>query len=262
MKRTTLLPQIVRLTPSNYADYLWCRRLYYTGALLRVPASDSSWSPDQGQLVHDVLERVHKEGSCHDAEHVARVLASAGSDTPQMRGFVDRHARRCPQSFAAQAHEVDRVRFHREPAPMFLATARIDAVWIHDGLLDARDYKTGRVHYERLADDPRARVQAWVLARDAVRTDTRLRLRYEYLQPEFDDDPDAWEPDADDLAAIGAELRDAVAGMWAQEDWAGVADAEVCRSCRYRSICRDSAAVGEATWPVLGAFDDGSGSAA
>jgi hypothetical protein len=25
----------------------------------------------------------------------------------------------------------------------------------------------------------------------------------------------------------------------------------VCRTCRYRSICRDSAAPGEPAWPVL-----------
>jgi hypothetical protein len=246
-----LLPQIVRLTPSNFADFIWCPRIYYTSVLLRVPPSDTGGFPDQGLLVHDVLERVHVDGSCHDADHVARVLRDANADTQQMRGYVARHERRCPQQFDQQAHEVDRVRFHREPKPMFLATARIDAVWIHDGVLDARDYKSGTPRDTRLADDPRARVQAWVLARDAARTGLRLRLRYEYLQPEADDDPDPWEPDDDDLAAIDDELRDAVERMWFEEEWNGVADPDVCRTCRYRSICRDSAAPGEAAWPVL-----------
>jgi hypothetical protein len=248
-----LLPDIVRLTPSNYADFLWCRRLYYTSALLQVPASDVGGSPDQGLLVHDVLERVHVDGSCHDAAHVDRVLHEADADTDQMRGYVERHARRCPQDFEKQAHEVDRVRFHKTPAPMFLATARIDAVWIHDGVLDARDYKTGRRPDHELVDDARARVQAWVLGRDAQRTGLRLRLRYEYLQPEADDDPDPWEPDGDDLAAIEEELRAAVAAMWDTDDWGGVADVDTCRSCRYRSICRDSAAPGEPSWPVMSA---------
>ena len=298
-----LLPQIVRVTPSNYADYLWCRRLFYIGALLQVPASDSGVSADQGLLVHDVLEQVHAGGSCHDSAHVDAVLRAADADTDQMRGYVARHARRCPQEFDKQVHESDRVRFHREPAPMFLASARIDAIWIHDGMIDARDYKTGRRPEHALSEDARARVQAWILGFDAQRTGLRLRLRYEYLQPEADDDPDPWEPDRDDLAAIGEELRVAVASMWNEEkgddsaatgrersterraaarrvsrgaasatmnvestheegddsaatgrdgrSWQGVADPQVCRTCRYRSICRDSAAPGEPEWPVL-----------
>lgn len=250
-KSRKLLPDIVRLTPSSYADFLWCRRLFFANALLRIPPSDEGRSPDQGQLVHDVLEQLHKTGSCSDADHVAKVLASADADTAQMRGFVDRHARRCPGEVTGEAHEVDRVRFHRLPVPMFLASARIDAVWIHDGLLDARDYKTGALRYDRLADDPRAQVQAWVLARDAKRKNLRLRLRYEYLQPEVDEDPEPWEPTDEDLAAIEEGLRAAAQAMWEEDEWRGAAEIEVCRTCRYRSVCRDSAARGEPSWPIL-----------
>jgi hypothetical protein len=203
-----------------------------------------------------VLQELHTNGTCHDDTHVSRVLEAARADTDQMRAFVDRHARRCPAEVDASAHEVDRVRFHKEPVPMFLASARIDVVWIHDGLLDVRDYKTGAVRYERLVDDPRARVQAWVMARDARRTGLRLQLRYEHLQPEVDDDPEPWEPGDDDLAQIEEELRNAVADMWQTDDWEGVADVEVCRTCRYRSICRDSVAPGEPVWLVLSAGDD------
>lgn len=251
------LPQIVRLTPSNYADFLWCPRLYLNSALLRVPPSDTGRSPDQGMLVHAVLERIHRAGSCRDDAHVRAVLADADADTAQMHGFVARHARRCPAHVDGQAHEVDRVRFHRQPPPMFLASARIDAVWVHDGLLDVRDYKTGSRRYERLADDPATRVQAWVMARDAKRRGLRLHIRYEYLQPEIDDDPEAWQPDDDDLDAIDAELCAAVERMWRDDDWQGVGAPDVCGSCRYRSICRDSVAVGEPSWPAL--IDDGFG---
>jgi PD-(D/E)XK nuclease superfamily protein len=252
----TRLPQIVRLTPSSYADFLWCRRLYLTRTLLRVPESDEGRSPDQGQLVHDVLERVHATGHCSDQDHVRTVLAEVEADTDQMHAFIARHARRCPADVEKAVHEVDRVRFHREPAPMFLASARIDVVWIHDGVLDVRDYKTGKLHYEHLADDPRARMQAWIMARDARRTGLRLQLRYEYLQPDVGDDPIPWEPGDDDLAVIEEELRATVAEMRREEAWNGVADAEVCRTCRYRSICRDSAAVGEPAWPALSANAD------
>ena len=254
-----LLPQIVRLTPSSYADYTRCARLYYTGTLLGVPASDvSAGSQDQGLLVHEALEQIHLQGSCHDDATVDAVLTALGADTEPMRGFVSRHERRCPQHFERQAHEVDRVRLYRASKPMFLASARIDAIWIHDGVLDARDYKTGRRPDHALADDDRARVQAWVLAHDAIRTGLRLRLRYEYLQPEVDDDPEPWEPAADELTMIEDELRDAVTRMWKDEDWRGESAADVCGNCRYRSVCRDSAVRGEPSWAAcnVGVDDD------
>jgi hypothetical protein len=78
-----------------------------------------------------------------------------------------------------------------------------------------------------------------------------LRLRYEYLQPEIDEDPEPWDPDDDDLEGVEEELRAAVARMWDLDDWIGVAEKDVCGRCQYRSICRDSAAPGEPTWPVL-----------
>ena len=52
----------------------------------------------------------------------------------------------------------------------------------------------------------------------------QLRLRYEYLSADVADDPDAWEPDTDDLAAIEEELRAAVERMRTNDDWKGVAD--------------------------------------
>jgi hypothetical protein len=168
-----------------------------------------------------------------------------------VRQLVDRHIRKCPQrNVNSEAHEVSLARFHRLPPPMFMATARIDAVWVHDGLLDARDYKTGRRHEEQLAEDPKAKVQAFVLDQAARERGLRLQLRYEYLDPDVADDPEPWEPDADDLAAIEEEIRGAVERMRAIEDWKGVAD-DRCTRCAYRSICRDSVAPSEPTWPVL-----------
>jgi hypothetical protein len=246
------LAQIVRLTPSNFDDYHRCPRLFYNDAVLQVPASDeSAGSQDHGLLVHDVLEGVHRNGSCGDAEHVARVLAEKNADTDPMRGYVERHARRCPQAVDKDAHEVDVVRLYRGSKPMFLATARIDAVWIHDGLLDARDYKTGMRPDHELRDDRRAQVQAWVLDAYAAARGLRLRLRYEYLAAQVDDDPDPWEPDADDIATVQDMLQATVAAMWADESWPGIAAPDVCGNCRYRSICRDSVARSEPSWPVL-----------
>jgi len=63
---------------------------------------------------------------------------------------------------------------------------------------------------------------------------------------------DRFEAIAERLAAIEEELRAAVARMWDDRDWDGVREHDVCSRCRYRSVCRDSAAPGEPAWPVLG----------
>jgi hypothetical protein len=254
---TRLLSDILSLTPSNYEDFVRCPRLFLNGALLGIPPSDRSPSTDQALLAHDMLWKIHSSGSCHDAAHVADVLDTHGATSDQLRDLIARHATRCPSTASdGQAHEHSLARFHKLPPPMFMATARIDAIWVHDGLLDARDYKTGRRWTDRVADIPAAHVQAFVLANVARAKGLRLRLRYEYLQAEIDDDPEPWNLDDDDLDALEEELRSAIARMWSDDDWRGVADVDVCKTCRYRSICRDSAAPGEPGWPVLTASAD------
>jgi hypothetical protein len=246
-----LLGEIVALSPSSLDTWSRCRREFLAGALLGVPPSDTGPSPDQGLLVHDLLRHVHRHGSCRDDEHVAQVLEAHGlASSSTIRGFVDRHARRCPTDADAGQHEVERARFHRLPPPMFMATARLDAIWRHRGLLDARDYKTGRPFIERVADDPRARLQAWLLAPLAHAEGLRLRLRYEFLAAEVDDDPEPFEPDEDELVAIEEELRDVVVTINNERSFSGVRDRETCARCRYRSICSDSAAPGVPAWPV------------
>jgi hypothetical protein len=251
LRQPKLLPQIMPLSPSSYEAWTRCHRLFFAEQLLGVPASDTTVSPDHGLLVHELLRFLHAHGSCRDDAAVRDALLAHNCDDDLYRGVIARHARRCPEGAERDVHEVDLARFHRAPPPMFMATARIDAIWVHDGLLDARDYKTGRVTYDRVADDPRARVQAFVLARHADRRGLRLRLRYEHLALDVDDDPEPFEPEPDDLLAIDAELRDAVEGMWREDSWTGVGEAAVCSTCRYRSICPHSATPGEPTWPAL-----------
>jgi PD-(D/E)XK nuclease superfamily len=249
---TRLRSDITPLTPTAYETYERCPRAYYCREMLGVPASDAAPSNDQGLLVHDMLCRVHETGSCHDTAHVVDVLTGHGADTEAVRELIARHAHRCPSTAADRSvHEHVLARFHRMPRPMFMATARIDAIWVHDGLLDARDYKTGRCWHERVCDVPAAKVQTFVLGRAAQRRGLRLRLRYEFLQPEVDEDPEPWEPDEDDLAFVTEELRSAVERMLSHDDWPGIADPAVCGTCQFRSICRDSAARGESSWPVL-----------
>jgi hypothetical protein len=251
-RRGDLRPGILRLNPTSLETWRRCPRAWHDQYLLGIPASDEGGSPDHGLLVHSVLRFLHDHGSCHDDAHVADVLdAHAGS--PRLREEIQRHADRCPSPAEALGHELDVARFApASPATYsFLATARLDAVWIHDGILDARDYKTGSVLTSRVADDPRAWVQLWVLAPLATDRGLQLRLRYEHLSADIAEDPDAWEPDDDELLALDARLRDEVRAMRDAEGWPGVADPEVCTYCRFRSICPDSAMPGEPQWPAV-----------
>ena len=111
------------------------------------------------------------------------------------------------------AHEVDVARFHRFPLPMFMVTARMDAVWVHDGFLDARLQDRPEVHRadRRHPLGPRAGLRA---GGASAPRGLRLRLRYEHLQPEVDEDPEPWEPDDEELAAVEEEPRAAVERMW------------------------------------------------
>jgi hypothetical protein len=252
-----LLPDIVSITPTNFDDFVQCERRFLNRHLLGLPASDPGAPNETGLLAHDMLRTIHAGGSCRDTAYVADVLAGHGADDDHVRQLVERHAQRCPSDATAPertgtgAHEQTLARFHRYPQPMFMATARIDAIWVHDGLLDARDYKTGRLWHERVADVPAAKVQAFVLDEAARKRGLRLRLRYEYLSADVLDDPDSWEPDPDDMLAVEEELRSVVERMRTNDEWQGVADAALCSHCAYRSICRDSAARGEPAWPVL-----------
>jgi RecB family exonuclease len=249
-----LLPDILPLSASAIETWRRCPREYLDANVLGLPASDEGRPPDYGTLVHAMLEQVHVHGSCHDEQHVEEVLALHGIDADNaVATAVSRHASRCPSPAEAEWHEVEAVRFHKTPPPQFIVTGRLDAVWQYDDVLEIRDYKTGSVTSERVADDPRARLQAWLAAPRAQRLGLRLRVRYEHLAPEIADDPESFAPDDEDLAAIGEELRAvataireaAVAGAFP-----GVADPDVCRTCRYRSICPASAAPGVPTWPT------------
>lgn len=238
-----LLDEILTITPTVLATWHRCARALLLDRFLGVPPSDAAPVPAEANLVHDLLRQIHRHGSCHDAAHVEGTLAGHGdaAQSASVRGFVERHTRRCPRRVERGEHEAEHARFHRSPPPMFMATGRIDAVWVHEGLLDARDYKTGHPAIDRVAEDPAARVQAWLLAPVAERHGLTLRLRYELLAPDIDDDPDPFQPDRDDLAAIEEELLTTAAAIRAERQYVGVNDLAVCRFCQYRSVCRDSA---------------------
>lgn len=250
------LPGIISITPTSLGAWRRCPREWHDRYVLRVPPSDGNPAPAHGQQLHAMLGLIHETGTCRDDAHVDSVLAAHGLDHDERtRAEIANHVRRCPERATAIGHEITAARFHRLPLPMFMATARIDALWSHDGVLDARDYKSGRVWSEVVAHDEQARVQAFVLAPLAASMGLRLRVAFEHLAPEVVDDPVAFEPDADDFAAIEEELRLTVAEI-RTEQFDGVRDAEVCVRCQYRSICPDSATPSEPIWPAVEAEGD------
>ncbi len=246
-----LFPEIVDVSASGLSEWQRCRRAFRNRYLLGIPPSDTGNATDIGNRVHGMLRRIHEDGSCSDQEIVAEVLTLHGENVGgAIHSFIERHQRRCPQKFEWQAHEYEAARLHRIPGPPFIAAGKLDAVWIHTGLLDSRDYKTGKLGVRRVGDDLRARLQAWLVGARALHKDLQIHVRYEYLAAEIEDDPEPYEPGEAELEATGEEIRAIVADMRATRDWKGVSDPEICGMCSFRSVCPDSAAPAEATWPA------------
>lgn len=246
------LPDIIHLSASSLADWETCRRKFSNRYIFGIPPSDDNENSSVGKFVHDILHRIHAEGSCRDTEHVREVLTLHGEDIGgAIHSFVERHQIRCPEAAEAEFHEYQAARFHRpEPPPAFIVTGRLDAVWLYDGLLDVHDYKTGIPYIERVQDDIGARAYAWLLGKRAESKGLRLRIKYEYLAAEVTDDPEPFEPTPEDLVVIEEELLGIASAIRKEKDWAGVATTEICQRCSFRSICPDSASPAEPTWPA------------
>jgi hypothetical protein len=252
--RGDVRPAILRLSPTSLAQWERCPR-EWRNRLLAVPASDGPGPSAFGNRVHALLKLTHEEGSCRDPALVDDVLTRHQADDEHVRVGFARHAERCPAGATAIGHEITRARFASRGRP-FMASARFDALWVHDGLLDAHDYKTGGSWDHQLHDDVQARVQAWVLEPLARARGLRPRITFEYLSPEVSVQPAPFDPEPEDLDAIGDALRGTVAAMHAEVEFAGVADPDVCSHCDYRSICPDSAAPSQPVWPVFETEDD------
>jgi hypothetical protein len=246
-RRDALVPGLLSISPTSLATWHRCPRQWRDRALLNLPLSDPHDGASHGLLLHRLLHLVHRTGSCHDAAHVDDVVAAHNADA-RTADELRRHADRCPRDAESVGHEVEWARAHPGP-PVFVATARFDAVWVHDGILDVRDYKSGRVAEHPVDQDTPARLQAWVAAPRAAERGLRLRLRYEHLATEVLDDPDPWEPTDEDLVAVEEQLRVTVAAMLTERAFSGVHDDAVCGHCGYRSICDESAAPGVPSWP-------------
>ena len=251
MSADRLLPDIVAISPSGIDDWERCPRLYLNRHLLRLPASDGGTGAALGNLVHDLLRYLHGLGDCHDEGLQHTTLENHGCESNTTVGSMLRHhAARCPSPATALGHELEVVRISRG-APIWIGTGRLDAVWVHDGILDVRDYKTGKARDGNLSEDTRARLQAWLAA--PLAPELRVRVRYEHLADDGGSDPVEYEPDADDLARIESDLNatvETIRQCASREEFVGVHEVETCRTCSYRSICPGSASPATPTWPL------------
>lgn len=228
-----------------------CRRQYLLHDLLSLAAPDVAQAGDDagagfGLAAHRLLEAVHREGACGDGDRTSSLAVDIDpAIAPQLAALAGRHAARCPGRGGAvdwAAHEHGIARFNRRPGPLFMLTGRIDALWAHGGVLAAHDYKTGVPRVDRLGDLLAARVHAWLVAPLAARRGLRVRIVFEYLDASVHEWPDPYEPEDEDLAAIGDELRAVAATIRDETAFTGSGEPADCRWCPYRSVCRDAPA--------------------
>lgn len=251
--RGGLAPGVIVLQASAVDVWRSCPRRFRNRQLLHLPASNVDVGPETGNLTHRLLELVHRADTEPDAASVERVLQETGVNSPHIESMLHAHLARRPREAAPVGFERTLVRTSGRPAPPFLAAARLDALWEHDGLLDVRDYKTGRVWYPNVAEDPQARVQAWVAAPEADRRGVQVRVRYEHLALDADEEPEPFAPEADDLDAIEHELRTIATEIRTADavgDYPAASDPEVCIRCEFRAICPESATPADPVWPT------------
>jgi PD-(D/E)XK nuclease superfamily len=240
-----LVGNIVPLSVSAIEHWARCKRFYRNKHLLRLPETSTprDHGLGRGLLVHEALYAVHIRGGCGDASIVDSVvaeLAPGAEPEQQLRWWIEQHARHCNPEADWQSHEHELARFHRLPPPMWMLTGKIDALWLRGGVLEARDYKTGRRFCERVADDPAARAQAWLLAPLAAQLDATIRVVYEHPALDRDDWPEPYEPEGEDITAAEGELGAVAAAIAGEVDFRGVGDPPVCKGCGYGGICPDA----------------------
>jgi CRISPR/Cas system-associated exonuclease Cas4 (RecB family) len=233
--------RVVQLTPSSAEAWLECPRKWRARYALGLPGWPLGERGRIGIQVHAALAWLHAAGPCANADTRRHAAATINGELDEhLLGHLDRHSRRCPSGAVGVAHALTLAELISSGPQAVMLTARVDAIWEHDGILDCRDYKTGPPRFDRVADDIGAQAQAAVLSPLAAMRGVQLRLRYEHLCEGDVEDPEYWEPDEDDVE----EARDrfsAIAEEIATSDFAGVADPTECRRCPYWKACPDSA---------------------
>ena len=208
-RRRDLLPGILHVTPTSLDAWRRCPREWRDQYLFDVPASDGDPGGVHGQQLHDMLGHIHEKGSCHDAVHVDDVLAAARRrrTTTGCGARSRNHVRRCPDPARSR-----RPRDHARAVP----SSRCRRSWRRRA--STRCGRTTACSTRVTSRPDRCGATSWhTTSRPGSRRSCsrrsrrlrglRLRIAFEHLAAEVVDDPEPFEPDADDLLAIEEELR-------------------------------------------------------
>lgn len=240
--RQPYMGRVVPLTPTSVETWASCPRWYRARHVLNLPGWPMGPKGRMGLLVHERLALLHSAGACSMASDRRTEAAMIdGQLSHELLGYLNRHASRCPTKGVSIGHELPLAELLGRGSKATMISARVDAVWIYNGMLDCRDYKTGPVRNARVQDDIGGRLQALALAPLADRLGLRLRLRFEHLGEGTVEDPEPFEPDSDDLETLQVEFAD-LAQTIDRSDFGGVADPLVCIRCPFHFACPDSAA--------------------
>ena len=176
--------------------------------LFGIPASDTDPGTVHGQQMHDVLRFVHEQGSCRDAAHVDDVLVAHGfDDNDRMRGRTGAAHRRCPSPATRSA-----TRSHARAS----RTTRPRRSWRRRGSTRCgcttacstrATTRPGRCGATASPTTRRRGCRRGCSRRSPRRAVSACGSRSSTSTPRCVDDPEPFEPDADDLLAIEAELR-------------------------------------------------------
>ena len=257
-RKRDLLPGILHVTPTGLDTWRRCPREWRDHQLFGIPASDTDPGGVHGQQLHDALHMIHVEGSCHDVEHVGDVLVRRGLDhDDRLWGEIERHTTRCPEPDGG-----GRPRDH--PGPVLVAPHRA----VHGdraarrAVGARRPARRARLQERAGVERPRRRRQAGAPAG----LDPRSRLptravcgcgsRSSTSRPRWSTTPSRSSPTPTTCSPSKRTSGARSPRSAPRPSSSGVADPDVCRRCRYRSICPDSATPGVPVWPTVDTEDD------
>jgi CRISPR/Cas system-associated exonuclease Cas4 (RecB family) len=244
-------PGILVLSTTRLREFASCRHRYFLSTILQLrsdltPQDDPTdrWQDGEnasrassiGLWVHEELDQRHRVPAVH---HQLDPVQQDRPDDPAAARAIRRHLEVCPGQDGARylGGELDLRWFH--PGKAILLTGRIDALWEHDdGVIEVRDYKTGRPS-SSIQDDVGVEMYAFLAA--AHHPGRRLRISYEFLGdhqvPEDSDRVVSVEVTPDLLRTAQQRIEWTAGQIRKEQTFPASPSALLCRSCPFRRSC-------------------------
>jgi RecB family exonuclease len=239
---------VLTLNVSRINDFQRCRRMFFLRWVLRLTGddpldTDASWI---GSTTHEALHTLHRPGRfAHHETDPHGELHDAVSTDPRVGAMIRTHTLLCPGG------QVDYLAGEIEARWLIarksvLLTGRFDALWRYpDGVVEVRDYKTGRCP-DSLDHDLGAAIYLLLAANfPGSRTpegDLRpIRVVYEALaSPEgravsVVASPDLLRDAFNEIVGLAEHIRK-------EKSFPASPSLATCRSCSFRNVCPASAA--------------------